>query len=118
MITFTPSVGVAPGTTTMQIDGGSWPEPRGFNPGGELSCRGPLAGLGVCPPGYYSQAAAPLPSGGAAPQGHTITLNPYANETRLNGLRGLRGPKLRWDLMALAAGVSFAGVFAALMLKR
>jgi len=93
--TFLPStVGVAPGTTTLQV-----------NPGGELS----QLGLGVCPPGHYGPAimlpgSAPVPqAAGAAP----MTWVPYATESKLRGLGAARSP---WGLLVLSFGLAFASV--------
>lgn len=90
MIQFTNFVGTSPGTTTMEAPA--------------------MNGLGVCPPGYYGQnimlpGAANFGPPPAAAAQITIT-NPYATESKLEGL----GSTIRWDLLALMFGVSFAGV--------
>jgi len=93
MIQFTSNVGVAPGTTTVAL---------------------PFAGpqqrtLGVCPPGHYGPAIM-LPGSAAATSttAQRITWDPYATESKLKGLHG--ASRMRWDLLALAFGLGFAGV--------
>lgn len=102
--TFTPYVGVAPGTTTMQINGQS-----------SFGCATPLG----CPPGYYGQAVM-LPGSAPAPRNDgnvaPIAWNPYASEAKLRGLRGAM--TIRWDLLALAFGVAFAGYLGFRLLRK
>lgn len=106
---FTQYVGVSPGTTTMNLGGSML---------GALTCPPDLRGLGVCPPGYYGQdimlpGAAnmgPAPTPGGGPQ---QALNPYATESKLEGLRGVR-----WDYIVGAFGVAFAGVLGFALWKR
>lgn len=87
MIAFTNYVGTSPGTTTMEVAG--------------------MNGLGCCPPGYFG------PDAGAAQSSdsnHTVTttaLEPYGTESRL---AGLASSTIRWDLIALMAGIGFAGI--------
>jgi hypothetical protein len=100
---FTPYVGVAPSTTTLQLDG--------------RRCCGGLAGLGVCQPGHYGPAIM-LPGSAPAPMSipadiaptapHQEVFNPYATESKLKGLGALGG--VRWDLLALSFGLGFAGL--------
>lgn len=110
MIHFTQSVGVAPGTSTVQ-----------YNPGGELSCGAchPVAGLSNCPPDYFtpSGGGGPLPEAVPAPGITHTTMNPYANEAALSSnLRGISTQ--RWDLFILALGLGFAGVLGYSLLKK
>ena len=116
MIQFTQYVGDAPGTTTMQMDGAG------------------LGGLGVCPPGYYSQSYhTTAPTQEAQPTASTqiVALNPYGTESRLQGLQGdcigctkvtplagLGTVRIRWDLVALAFGAGFAGILGVALYKR
>jgi hypothetical protein len=107
---FTPYVGVAPGTTTFAD--------RGYNPGGELSCgscRQPVAGvsgLGVCQPGHYGPAIM-LPGSAPTPMPLAGThWMPYATESRLSG------SGIRWDLFALTLGLGFAGVLGYALYRR
>lgn len=90
-------VGVAPGTTTMQ-----------------------LGGLGVCPPGHYGSeimlpGAVMVPSPASGATATSVTIDPYATESRLSGAMPRLGGRLgaltaiRWDLVALALGLGFAG---------
>ncbi len=115
---FTNYVGVSPGTTTMT-----------------------LGGLGVCPPGYYGENImlpgsinfGPRPTAGSMATVAPMTtqaispaagqrrpsmtrdpLNPYATESKLEGLRGT----MRWDLLILGFGVAFAGVLGYSLYKR
>lgn len=101
-----PMVGVAPGTTTMQISGG----------GGNLGCAcypsaSGVAGLGVCPPGYYGQdimmPGMPLPTS-PQPDASTPAVHRVMPYTDLPNLKGLGSP-LRWDLIGLAVALGFAG---------
>ena len=107
---FTPYVGVAPGTTTFTSQ-----------PGNELSCGScshPVAGttgLGVCQPGYYGpaimlpgSAPPPMPLAGA----HATHWMPYADPALL------RGAGIRWDLFALTLGLGFAGVLGYALYRR
>lgn len=96
MIQFTPSVGVAPGTTTL---------------GGDL-CM-----LGECAPGYFGPAVM-LPGSAPVPQplaGRFIAYNPYASEARLTGLRGSTSSL---GLFVLTLGLGFAGVLGYSLWKR
>lgn len=121
MIHFTTSVGVAPGTTTMQMG---------------IPSIAPLNGLGVCPPGHYGIAVM-LPGTQTAPTtaalvpGAEVPTNPYGTESKLQGLGrhhpvrydpgifyGLGETKIRYDLFALAAGVAFAGWLGYALLKK
>lgn len=103
-----PSVGVAPGTTTISI------------PRSQLGCgacvRPPVAGLGVCPPGFYDEA--PRPTAAITPQAASAPgfYDPYGTDSKLRGLRGASG--LRWDLLALTAGLGFAAVIGLALLRR
>lgn len=68
-----------------------------------------MNGLGVCPPGYYGQNIM-LPGAVQLPQTTSTaptSVNPYATESSLSGLRG---SAIRWDLTLLAFGAAFAGV--------
>jgi hypothetical protein len=92
-LTLGPTVGVAPGTTTL--------------------CQRGVNGLGICPPGHYGPAvmlpgSAPAPGSTSSAPTVATYYNPYANETALKGLRGLTS--LRWDLFALMLGLGFAAV--------
>lgn len=103
MILLNPMVGVAPGTTTMQISGG----------GGNLGCAcypsaSGVAGLGVCPPGYYGPDIMMPGSRGTTnpnPPPGPAALDPYADMQALNGLGAA---SIRWDLIGLAVAVGFA----------
>jgi hypothetical protein len=113
VILLNPRVGVAPGTATMQISGG----------GGNLGCAcyatasGGVAGLGVCPPGYYGQdimlPGMPLPASPApASPSTTVAVNPYAD---IPNLKGLGATTIRWDLLAFTIGLGFAGTLGYLL---
>lgn len=99
--TYGPTVGVAPGTTT-------------------LYARAGVDGLGVCPPGHYGPAIM-LPGSGPAPgsaPGAPTTAayyNPYASEGKLTGL--LEVTRMRWDLFALMLGLGFAAVIGYSLIK-
>jgi len=89
---FTPYVGISPGTTTMQMDG-----------------------LGECVPGWYGQAIMlpgsapapqPIPADMPPPVQHLVAMNPYAIESKL---KGLGSSTVRWDLLVLGFGAAFAG---------
>lgn len=100
MIEFTNYVGTSPGTTTMEIPA--------------------MNGLGQCPPGYYG-AEIMLPGAvtsfpAAAAQGSLVTANPYGTDSKLSGLRGLGA--VRWDLLMLAFGLTFAGFLGFALYKR
>lgn len=99
---FTPYIGVSPGTTTVQLGSGSWPMPRGENPGGELS---------------YGMRVPPCNTCQREKLRDMYYFEPYADEARLRGW-GLGATGLRWDLFALALGVSFAGVLGFSLLKK
>jgi hypothetical protein len=85
MIEFTRSVGVAPATTTMQMNG-----------------------LGICPPGYFGppSSARFTPSSTAHGSQTVTTVNPYGTESKLAGL----GQTSRAPLFALAFGLAFVSV--------
>lgn len=110
MIQFTQYVGDAPGTTTVHTNG-----------------------LGVCPPGYYGQLIPGVvdstPTQSAQATRHSVS--PYATDSHLSGLgadcigctpvtqiSGLGLTGVRWDLVALAFGVGFAGILGVALYKR
>lgn len=100
MIILNPTVGVAPGTTTLQLGGTK----SGF------TCLG-----GDCPQNPAQTYASPLdlmtrlPSGTANPVAPGWYWDPYVNNERLNGLRGPSAP-IRWGLVVFAGLAVFAGV--------
>jgi len=87
VITFTQSVGVAPGTTTMNLG----------DTRGELVCLGE-----PCPPDPV-RPYTPIARGAAPKPGAQLIYNPYATEARLNGLAGLHGARLGVGVLAAVA---------------
>jgi hypothetical protein len=90
---FTPSVGTAPGTTT----------------------------LGVCPPGFFRpvHTGTVPPTSLPSMPGSSGAWNPYGSDAALRDCVGCARPTralgattIRWDLFALAFGAAFAGVLA------
>jgi hypothetical protein len=100
LLTFTPTVGVAPGTTTMTL--------------GEAKPAGLVCLGGPCPPDparYYSTpptVKSGWGSGANGPSARTI-YDPYATESQLrSGLRGLG--EARVGVGVVAAALAFAAV--------
>jgi hypothetical protein len=88
MIILNPNVGVAPGTTTMQLGACSADARRGYT---------------AAP---YAQTSVTADNGG------TI-MNPYADIPLLRGLRGLGITAPRWGLVLFAGLATFALVLGA-----
>jgi hypothetical protein len=97
-LTFTPTVGVAPGTTTMTLGA---PNPAG------LVCLG-----GPCPPDptrYYTSMLNVKSPKSAGQAGTQTAYDPYATESQLrSGLRGLG--EARVGVGVVAAALAFAAV--------
>lgn len=107
MIILNPTVGVAPGTTTIQLGG-----PReGF------TCLG-----GDCPQNPVQTYTSPLevvtelPSKAANPVPPGEYWDPYVEEHRFQGLDGA-GPTIRWGLVLFAGVAVFAGAVVANRLR-
>jgi hypothetical protein len=95
MIHFTPTVGVAPGTTTMQLGAAPCPpdEPWMYTSPPQVSSELATKTFEPAPPDLVRQSKA---------------FDPYGTESRLQGLGQTTSP--RWGLVAFAGLATFAAV--------
>jgi hypothetical protein len=97
-VIFTKYVGVAPGTTTLG---------EAFDPFAPYP-KPPAKPCATCPKDLnWYMTPPPMPS---SKPGAVVVYDPYATESRLNGLGVATG--IRWDIVAAVGGVAFLAAFA------